>query len=96
MSLLNDNGDNGPKLMKKFSCENCIFLGNAAYHVRKQYKCFHPDSIKNDKTQFEIIAGNITSGKITPSFCPFIVKKYRLEKINEIESKIINNLKITT
>ena len=91
MGLLNTNGTDGPKLIKKFSCENCNFLGDAAYHVRKPYKCFHPNVIKKDNTQFKIINGNITSDKITPSFCPFIMKKYRCEKIKEIEkhTKII-------
>ena len=40
--------------------------------------------MKETKANMNIMIGDIGPDKITPDFCPFIVKKLRNEKLKEI------------
>lgn len=88
MKLLNINGKNGPNLKNIFSCENCKYLGKSAFNINKPYKCYHDDAFLSGKTSYELMKGDIDENKITPDFCPFLVKQMRNEKLKEIKLKI--------
>jgi len=84
------NGNTGPeiKIKKYFSCEGCQWLGNV-YGDNQKYSCLHPDVTSNykDDTEFmyKIFMGNIDNKDLkTPTFCPYLIKKLRLEKLKEI------------
>ena len=85
---VNIDGIDGPILKKIFTCENCKFLGEttfSGYGVKNPYRCYHPDIIK-DKLNATIIAtGDISDNKITPNFCPYILRKMRNEKLKELD-----------
>ena len=88
MSIL--DGSDGPTLIKVFSCEKCRFLGKAASPLSNlTYKCLHNEIMKNNKSKYSMILGNIGQEKITPDFCPYIFKKERYEKL--IQLKEIDN-----
>ena len=88
MKNLNENGNDGPTLIKIFSCEKCRFLGNAAIGLYfSPYKCLHNDVIKNNRTSFDLSKGDISKDKITPDFCPYIFKKERYEKLIELKKR---------
>ena len=88
MRLLNINGDDGPILKKFFTCDNCKFLGNSAVSFSTNpYKCYYDDVLKKDLSSFKLMWGDIGENKITPLFCPFIIKKIRNEKLKEINEK---------
>ena len=87
MKLLNENDIDGPTLKNVFTCDDCRYLVKAAFAYNKPYKCYHDEILKSNKTSYEIMKGDINENKITPDFCPFLLKKMRNEKIKEI----INN-----
>jgi len=77
----------GPSVKKFITCSGCIHLKDATFtdFGNKPYKCFHDDIIKNSITSYDIMKGDINANKITPSYCPFLVKKLRLEKIKNLK-----------
>lgn len=77
-----DFGKNeGPKIKKTFVCEGCIWLSDISI-ISKQYFCVHPQMtiIDNDWRIFNSIEENL----LTPFTCPFLLKRMRKEKLNEI------------
>jgi hypothetical protein len=87
---LNINGIDGPTLKKVFTCDGCKYLSTATLNgitSKYQYKCYH-DSIISKNNRFNIMAGDITSDKITPEFCPFLLIKIRNEKLKELNDKV--------
>ena len=73
MKILNSDGNNGPKLIKIFSCDNCKFLGSATVTFGGMpYKCYHDDIVKNTKSTYHLFSGDIGYDKITPEYCPFL------------------------
>lgn len=92
MKWLNkNNGNNGPKIKRVFTCEKCKFLCEATVFSKyNPYKCFHNDIIK-DQASYNLMNGDIGSDKIAPEFCPYLAKKTRLEKLKRIEKIKIKN-----
>jgi len=83
---MNINGNEGPTLIKVFTCEGCKYLGNSVLGVigRKQYRCYYNKEQKSSVKDFKLIDGDIDSSKITPEFCPLLLKKNRFEKLKKI------------
>ncbi len=73
----------GPTLKSFFTCIKCEYLITSIISDfgKYPYKCFHDDVIRKN---LNIIRGDIGSDKITPAFCPFLIKKLRTEKFKEI------------
>lgn len=89
MKILNTDGNNGPTLIKIFSCNNCKFLGGATVAFGGMpYKCYHDEIVKNTKSTFQLFSGDIGYDKITPEYCPFLFKKMMKEKLKEINKKL--------
>jgi hypothetical protein len=90
------NGNDGPTLKKIFSCEGCKFLSDSPiYKMSKikngnKHKCFHPDVI-DTKNRIFLMIGDISDQMITPSFCPFMIKKSRTEKLKELNNSEVLN-----
>jgi len=86
MTLLNIDGTDGPVLKQIFTCTDCKFLSKSTFghYGKTPYKCYHDDIMKETKANMNIMIGDIGPDKITPDFCPFIVKKLRNEKLKEI------------
>lgn len=81
---MNINGDEGPKLKYIFTCENCKYLGKSVLGKLGKFenRCFF---YKNeDNKLINLMDGNIGIEKITPDFCPFLIKKMRIEKLKEL------------
>ena len=80
-------GNDGPKIKKIFSCVGCKWLGDI-YGENQKYSCLHPDvtSKYKDDTEFmyKIFMGTLDKNLITPSFCPYLIKKLRFEKLKEL------------
>ena len=88
MTLLNINGTDGPVLKQIFTCDSCRYLSKSAfgqYNKKTPYKCYHDDIMKDTKSNMNIMIGDISADKITPEFCPFLVKKMRNEKLKELD-----------
>ena len=86
---MNINGKEGPTLKKLFTCEYCKYLGSSVLGNlgRKQYKCYYNKETKTDTIKnLKLIDGDIDSSKITPDFCPFLIKELRFEKLNELRN----------
>lgn len=86
MNLLSNK--DGPTLKKVHFCDDCKFLSNATISIksgRYPYKCYHDDIIKKGLTSVEIMTGNIGHDKITPLFCPYLLKELRKEKLKALE-----------
>lgn len=89
MKNLNKDGINGPFLKELFSCEKCKYLSTSTLNQidkHMPYKCTHDNIIKNQNT-YRLMTGDINNYKITPDFCPFLIKVTRKEKINKINEK---------
>ena len=84
---MNPDGKDGPTLISIFSCKDCKYLGKPVIGAYGgfPYKCYHDDMIR-DKSSPYLMTGNIGEDKITPSFCPFLLKKTRYEKLNELQN----------
>jgi hypothetical protein len=76
---------NGPTLIKVFTCEGCRYLSHNT--LLGDYKCYHDKIIKKDLTSYSLLVGDIKYDKITPAFCPFLLRKIRSEKIKKINDK---------
>lgn len=82
---MNVNGNEGPTLIKIFSCSNCKYLSNKTLNnITFKYKCYHDDIIKN-ANRFDIMLGDVSYDKITPDFCPFLKSKIRSEKLKQLK-----------
>ena len=89
MEIVNIDGVDGPVLKKIFTCQDCKFLGETTfgnYGIKKPFRCYHPDIIKDKLNMTTIASGDIGSDKITPIFCPYIVRKMRNEKLKELDN----------
>ena len=83
---MNIKGKDGPVLKSYFTCENCKFLSEFSLTYGKYpYKCQHEDVLNYNKSNFQVIYGDIGTEKITPIFCPFLLRKQRFEKLNKID-----------
>ena len=84
---MNINGNEGPTLKKIFTCEDCKYLGKSVLGVlgRKQYKCYYCSKQTETIRDLKLIDGDIDSSKMTPEFCPFLLKKNRFEKLEELK-----------
>ena len=82
---MNINGKEGPTLKKIFTCEDCKYLGKSVLGAlgRRQYKCYYNKESGSVK-DLKLIDGDIDSSKVTPDFCPFLIKEMRFEKLNEL------------
>jgi len=84
------NGNTGPKIKKVFTCEGCKWLGDVNYEYEIQ-SCLHPDVISSYKDDSEIMykifSGNLKKDLTTPMFCPYLLKKMRLEKLKDINER---------
>lgn len=84
---MNPDGNDGPSVKSVFSCADCKFLGDAILMYGKNpYKCFHDDALRYNT--LNIVNGDISKDKITPSFCPLLMKKLRAEKLKEINNEL--------
>ena len=85
---MNPDGNDGPSVKSVFSCADCKFLGKPVIgaYGGVPYKCYHYDMIR-DKSSPYLMTGNISLDKITPSFCPLLMKKLRTEKLKELNAK---------
>lgn len=83
---MNINGNDGPTLIKIFSCEHCKYLGKSILGElgKKQYRCYYNSEQAKSVKDLKLIDGNIDSSKITPEFCPLLLKMNRFEKLKEI------------
>jgi hypothetical protein len=83
--MLNPDGNDGPSVKSVFSCADCKYLGESVIaYGKKPYKCFHEETLKYSRTIN--LNGDISIDKITPSFCPLLMKKLRAQKLKEINS----------
>ena len=82
---MNLNGNEGPTLKKIFTCENCKFLSDASILHNYPYKCYHDEILRNGLTTIKLMTGNIGRDKITPLFCPYLIKQLRKEKLKALE-----------
>lgn len=82
-------GNAGPTIKKILICEGCQWLSDIKGCEYKRYSCLHPDVISKYKDDSEIVykifVGTLNKDLSTPMFCPYILKKMRLEKIKEID-----------
>jgi len=79
------NGNDGPSIKKTFSCENCKWLSET---YTEKYICFHPDNLSIDKISiYDLFLGTIDKNLRTPTFCPYLIKKLRCEKLKELKIK---------
>lgn len=83
---MNINGNEGPTLKKIFTCEDCKYLGKSVLGLlgRKPHKCYYYDKESGTVRDLKLIDGDIDVSKITPDFCPFLLKMNRFEKLKEI------------
>lgn len=84
------NGNIGPKIKKIFSCEGCKWLGDIIMNPREyqKYSCLHPDVIsKYSEVDFmyKVFSSTLNEDLSTPMFCPYILKKMRLEKLKKLD-----------
>jgi hypothetical protein len=79
---MNLNGNiEGPVLKNTYSCEECKYFSDE--YIWLNYKCLHPNLVKS-------FSGlEINKNKETPMFCPFLLKKLRLDKLNKLNK--LNN-----
>lgn len=73
---------NGPTLINVFTCEGCKYLSQNT--LLGNYKCYHDKILGEKLTPYSLLIGDIKSDKITPTFCPFLLRKIRSEKLKEI------------
>ena len=87
MTLLNINGTDGPVLKQIFTCDSCKYLSRSAfgYYGKNPYKCYHEDIMGAKINNINIMIGDIAIDKITPEFCPFLMKKMRNEKLKKLD-----------
>ena len=71
-------------MSKQISIDKIIQATLDGIISKYNYKCYHSDIIKGAKN-FNIMGGDITSDKITPDFCPFLLAKTRFEKLKELK-----------
>lgn len=78
----------GPIVKKFLTCDTCVHLKDATFSDfgNMPYKCYHDGILKIDLNSYNLMRGDICKDKITPSFCPYLIKKLRLEKIKEIKN----------
>ena len=83
-------GNDGPKIKRTFTCKGCKWLGDV-YDKRDVRSCLHPDVISQYKSDsefiYKIFMGTLNSELKTPSFCPYLIKKLRYEKLKTIDDK---------
>ena len=90
-----DNDDNeGPMIKKSFTCKGCKWLNNIYDDNSKLFNknsCLHPEVISQYKTDsefiYKIFMGTLNENLETPSFCPYLLKKLRLEKLKTIDDE---------
>ena len=87
---MNITGNAGPTIKKIFTCEGCEWLGSVN-EVYQKHSCLHPDVISKykDDTEFmyKVFTGTLNENLSTPLFCPYILKKMRLEKLKKLDDK---------
>jgi hypothetical protein len=77
--MLNDSGNEGPTIKKVFFCTDCKYFKKSLGILSS--RCLHGNIDKNIYFMVE----NIEKSDITPTFCPFLMRKMREEKLKEIE-----------
>lgn len=79
----------GPIYKKIITCDGCKYLKKAKFTFfdKYPYKCFHDDIIINNLNVYNLMKGDICPNKITPFYCPYLIKVERNEKIKEIQKK---------
>jgi len=83
--------NDGPTLKHFFTCDRCKYLTKvtSSSMMANNYRCFHDNVLSQEVSGYSFIIGNIPSSKITPSFCPFLMKKLRKEKLKKINERKI-------
>lgn len=83
--LTNSGKNEGPTIKKTFICKGCMWLHEITPPPlvnpfnRNKYSCLYPQL-----PQFQSISLKIADDCHTPFTCPFLLKKMREEKLNEI------------
>ena len=83
------SGNDGPSIKKTFTCKGCKWLSDSDNYYTKR-SCLHPDIVsKYTETEliYKLFEGMLKFELDTPSFCPYLVKKIRLEKLKTIDGK---------